>query len=751
MLRRLLAPLLVGLALSGLMLGLAVYGVPFLHLIELKAQDAFFLARGPLPMAGSRVAVVAVGERSLDELGRWPWPRTRVAELVRAVAGAGAASIGLDMGFFEPDHRFSAQALKAVMDSARAGRLLTPEEVVGRFHPDVVLAKAVAENRGKVVLGYFFHLSGAGVRFLGPAKLAARRRALDRFAYPAVRFHGPAAEKAPLLTAIAPEPTQPVIMAAAQAAGYFNVLPESDGVTRRIPLVIKCGDRLFPALSVATLARLLGLPLPVVEIYRDGMRGLGLGGRFIPTDPKGRMWINLRGGQGVVASVEAADLLAGRVPAGALAGKAVLIGVTATGLFDVKSTVFAPVHPGVEVQAQAMDNILRGDFLRTPQWAGLLALGGILGLGLAGALAMGLMRPLLGGALGLLLAAGWTLMAYELFLAGYLVQVVHPLLALLAASGGSLLWRSLTTEREKRFIRQTFAHYLHPQVINELLKRPGRISLGGQKRELSVLFCDVRGFTALSEQMDPEMVAAQLNTHLDRMTQVVFEQGGVLDKFIGDAVMAFFGAPVPRRDHAAQACRSALNMVASLPELDEVWRRMGAPSLRIGVGINTGEVVVGNLGSHLRLDYTVVGDTVNLASRLEGMTRRYRPGVDIVVSRATAEAAGPGFFFRPLDVVQVRGRRHYLMIHQLMGEDNGSGPPAILEPWGEAFAAYLARDFARAGEMFAGLAERFADEPAAQLAVACRHFAAEPPPPEWAAGALLADPRPAGPKLHESA
>lgn len=729
--RKLLAPLWLGLALSGLVLGLALYGVPFLHLIELKATDALFLARGPLPPAPGRVVVVTVGERSLDELGRWPWPRTRVAELVRAAAGAGAAAIGLDMGFFEPDRRFSAQALKAVMDSARAGRLLSPAEVVGRFHPDVVLARAIAEQRDKVVLGYFFHFDRQGVRHLKPEQIKARLHTLDRFAYPAVRFVGKGAQKAPLLTAIAPEPIQPVIMEAADAAGYFNVLPDSDGVTRRLPLLIKCGEGLFPALTVAVLARLLKAPLPVVTVHRDGMHGLNIGGRYIPTDPKGRMWINLRGGPGSVARVEAADLMAGRAPPGALAGKAVLIGVTATGLFDVKSTVFAPVHPGVEVQAQAIDNMLRGDFLRRPSWAALLALCAILGLGLGGAMAMGLMRPLAGGALVLALAVAWTVAVYRFFLDGYVVQLVHPLLSLAAAAGGALLWRNLTTEREKRFIRQTFAHYLHPQVINELLKKPGRVTLAGQKRELTVLFCDIRGFTALAGQMDPELVAAQLNIHLERMTQAVFGQHGVLDKFIGDAVMAFFGAPAARRDHAALACRAALDMVASLPALDETWRRMGAPSLRVGVGINTGEVVVGNLGSRLRLDYTVVGDAVNLASRLEGATRRYQPGVDIIVSSATVRAAGPGFFFRPLDLTHLRGKSRYMLIHQLLGADDGSGPPDILEPWSRAFSAYLARDFALAGRMFEDLAGRFADEPAAHLAEACRKYAAQPPPPEW--------------------
>ncbi|MEW5911193.1 MAG: adenylate/guanylate cyclase domain-containing protein [Thermodesulfobacteriota bacterium] len=719
----------LGLSLSGLILALAVYGTPFLHLVELKARDAFFLARGPLPMTHSRVAVVAVGERSLDRQGRWPWPREKVAALIQAVAQHQAQAIGLDMGFFEPDDRFPAEAVGAILEAARQGRPLSDEQVLRRFHPDLILARVLAQLKGRVVMGYFFHMAREGMAHLGPQQIDERLRLLDPYAYPAARLRSPQARQASLLTALAPETVQPVLLRAAGAAGYFNVLPDRDGAMRSLPLVIKCGQRLFPPLALATLAAYLRAPLPVVDLYADGLRQISLGGRRIPVDPEGRMLINLRGGPGAVRLVEATDLMEGRLAPDVLKGQAVLVGVTALGLFDLKSTAYAPQQPAVEVAAQAMDNILTGDFLAKPAWGGLFALGAILGLGLAATLFMGLLRPLWGGLASLGLGAGYVLLTYALFLGGYVVQVVHPLLALLAAGSGVGLYRNLTEEKEKRWLRSAFAHYLNPVVIDRLTQDPSQLQMAGEKKDLTVLFSDIRSFITHSEGMEPEKLARQLNIYLERMTQEVFAQEGVLDKFIGDAVMAFFGAPEEQPDHAARACRTALGMLRATVELDATWKEMGLPPLRIGVGINTGPMIVGNLGSELRMDYTVVGDAVNLASRLEDLTRSVG-GVDIIVGQATRDACADQFLFRPLAMVQVKGKRQWVEVYQLLGTKDAPRPPQ-LKLAEEAFDLLRRRELAASLARYQELLGRFPDDQPAAWAVEQLGRLMQDPPPEW--------------------
>jgi len=719
----------LGLILSGLILALAVYSTPFLHLVELKALDAFFLARGPLSMAQSQVAVVAVGERSLDRQGRWPWPREKVATLIQAVAEHQAQAIGLDMGFFEPDDRFPAEAVGAILEAARQGRLLSEEQVLRRFHPDLILARTLAQLRGRVVMGYFFHMSGEGVVHLTPQEIEQRLRLLDPFDYPAVRLRSPAARRAPLLTALAPETVQPVLLQAAGAAGYFNVLPDRDGVMRSLPLVIQCGRRLFPPLALGTLAAYMRAPLPVVDVYENGLREIILGARRIPVGPEGRMLINLRGGPGAVKVVEATDLMEGRLPADALKGKAVLVGVTALGLFDIKSTAFAPQHPAVEVAAQAMDNILAGDFLVKPAWGGLFALGAIMGLGLTATLFMGLLRPLWGGLASLGLGVAYGILAYALFRGGYVVQVIHPLLALLAAGSGVGLYRNLTEEKEKRWLRSAFSHYLNPVVIDRLTQDPSRLQMAGEKKELTVLFSDIRSFITLCEGMEPERLARQLNIYLERMTQEVFAQEGVLDKFIGDAVMAFFGAPEEQPDHAARACRTALAMVRASHELDATWQELGLPPLRMGVGVNTGPMIVGNLGSELRMDYTVVGDAVNLASRLEDLTRSFE-GVDILVGQATRDACAGEFLFRPLAMVQVKGKRQWVEVYQLLGSQDVQPPPQ-LKLAEEAFDLLRRQELAASLALYQELLRQFpADQPAAWAVEQLRRLLQDPPP-EW--------------------
>ncbi|KMY67013.1 hypothetical protein AAU61_13765 [Desulfocarbo indianensis] len=709
--KRLARALLAGGVLTGLMILLYLAGVPFLHLVELKAQDGLFLARGPLAGRSGQVAVVAVGERSLDRLGRWPWPRDQLARLVTATASRGPKVMGLDIGFFEPDDRYPPQALREAFQAGRAGQAFDPHMLQEKFHPDRALAKAIRECPCPVILGWFFHMDADSAGRATPEELAARLDSISRFAFPAVRFLSPQALDFPLPTAYAPEAVLPGLLEAASGAGFFNVLPDLDGVVRRMPLVMRCRGRLYPSLALACLARQLGADLPRPQVGVQGMMPLAMKGRSLAVDQWGGLRLNLRGGHRAMVPLEAVDVMDGRAPAGAFMGKAVLIGATAVGLFDAKPTVYDPDHPALELQAQTLDNLLAGDFLREPGWAGEAALAAMLFLGLAASLAMGLARPALGGLACLGLGAGYLAFVYYAFTQGYLLSLVHPLLTLLAVGVGLLAWRYFGEEREKRGIRKVFQHYLHPSVIAELLGDPGKLHLGGQKRVLTVLFSDIRNFVDFCEIMEPEAVAGQLNEYMDRMAQVVLANQGVLDKFMGDALMAFFGAPMAQPDHAARACRTALAMQETLKELNQAWQRRGRPALRMGVGISTGPMIVGNMGSRQYFDYTVLGKAVNSGARLEELTKLI-PGADIIVSQETRDACREEFLFRPLDRRALPGTREQVIAYQLLGARGQAGEPDWLPQVEKAFDLFLAGRRQESLALWQDLAEKRPDDAA---------------------------------------
>ncbi|MCB2190579.1 MAG: adenylate/guanylate cyclase domain-containing protein [Deltaproteobacteria bacterium] len=729
MLKRYLVTLAIGLLAGLLVVGLYLSGMPFLELMELKSRDAIFRLRPPLKMDQSKIMVVAIGERSLDQLGRWPWSRTLIADLVETIMRAGAGVLALDMGFFEPDNRLALSAVLELQKAAQKCRPMDLEEFIGRHHPDYRLALTIARHRERICLGYFFHTDRRQISHLEGKATKERIRAITKFAFPIVRYSSPAALEANLPTAVAPENNLPLLIKASRWGGYFNVLPDYDGVVRRIPMIMRCEEEIFPSLALLTLARLAGKPLPPLTVTTHGLAGIELAGVHIPVDEQGRLPINFRGGSDVVPVLEAADVINGRAPPDSLKGKAVLLVVSAAGVMDHWPTPIATLMPGGFIQAQAMDNILRGDYLVKTNFSSLWDLIACLFLALAAAVLLAWLHPVAGATSALGLAATYTAMVYVAFTRGLLLSLVHPLVALSLAGVAGLLYRYFVLEKDKQFIRRAFGQYLSPAIIEELTKNPEGLELGGEKKELTVLFADIRNFTNISEVIEPEVLASVLNTFMNRLTQEVLAQGGVLDKYIGDAIMAFFGAPVEQPDHPARACRAALGMVLQAEGLKFHWEKMGVPPLDLGVGINTGIMVVGNMGSDLRFDYTVIGDSVNLGSRLESQTKDY--GVSIVVSQSTRLSCDEEFHFRVLDLIRVKGKNDPVLIHQLIGPADQPAPP-WLDAAEEAFALYLDRDFIGASKFYDRvLALNPGDYAAELLGERCLGYLEQPPPSDW--------------------
>lgn len=476
-------------------------------------------------------------------------------------------------------------------------------------------------------------------------------------------------------------------------------------------------------------------PLYPLTIRLDG-RGVleaRLGPVSIPLNNRGELLVNFYGPGYTFPHYSASALLHREVPENCLKDRLVVIGNTTMGLHDMRPTPFDPVFPGVELHCTVMENVLQGQFLRrSERSAAMVDMGGLLGLAL---LFLVVQSRLRGISLAVAVAAmlgGYVGITHVFFLReGMWLNHVYPSLNLAVCYVGTTVHRYVKEERDKRKIRDTFSLYVHASVVEDVLAHPERLRLGGEKKELSVMFSDIRGFTTLSEKLPPEEIVPQLNDYLTRMTQVVFDHHGTLDKFIGDAIMAIFGAPVVQSDHAFRACATALDMIRTLRLLQQEWREKSLPALHIGVGINTGTMVVGNMGSERRFDYTVIGDNVNLASRLEGLTKMY--GVNVIVSESTWEAAGGRFAGRELDVVRVKGKQRPVAIYQLVADESdrkSSEDP--LGVYAEALDRFRKGDWRRALELFSKVETWWAGDPPSRIYQArCRELMEHPPGPDW--------------------
>jgi adenylate cyclase len=424
--------------------------------------------------------------------------------------------------------------------------------------------------------------------------------------------------------------------------------------------------------------------------------------------------------------------MAGKLPPGALKDKLVLLGATAVGIYDLRVTPFSGVCPGIEIQANIVDNVLRGNFLKKPGIAPLPGLITIIILGLL----LGVILPRLSAAWAfvftLLLIEGYVAGNYFLFRYwGWQLELLYPILEIAGVYTGITAQRFLAEERARARLKKAFQSYVAPEVVNQIIKHPERLRLGGERRELTILFSDIRGFTTLSESLDPEALVGLLHEFLNPMSEIIVRHGGTIDKYMGDAIMAEFGAPLDLPDHAARACRTALEMVQTLRELDRKWQAEGRPPLRVGVGINTGPVAVGNMGSERLFDYTVIGDNVNLASRLEGLNKYY--ATEILVTAATAQELNGQFILQEVDLVKVKGKTRPIAIYELLGE--GPAAPDLaryLETYHQGLALFRDRRWQESAEVFASAQElRPQDCHLQKYLKLAEKFRLTPPAPDW--------------------
>jgi adenylate cyclase len=730
-----LSPLKITLFIVILALILFFVDVAFLRFMELKALDLRMVSRGNVASGGETV-IVAIDEKSLSELGRWPWPRTVMARLVDRLKAYGVKAIGFDVIFSEPDDNANLKTIAelsreieriGIQDAKLKGLL---EKKRGAADTDADLARSV-ERAKNVTLGYFFHTSGKEVGHLTPEQIKAGAADIANARYQMVRAPEKVDERV-FVHAYSAVTNIKQLTDAAENSGYFNAFPDSDGVIRWAPLVIKFQDDYYSSLPISILLQYLEWPMLSLKMADFGVESVRLEDLVIPTDETGRLLVNFMGPARTFPHYSVSDILHERLSPDIFKDKIVLVGATATGIYDMRVTPFSAVYPGVEIHATVIDNILHQNFLIHSGWTKFIDICMIILLGFIVGVAVPRVRAAPGVLLILLLLAVFAGTNTYLF-ARYntWLNLIYPVLTMMTVYLAITVYRYITEEREKKKIRGAFQYYLTASVINEMLKDPTKLKLGGDKKALTVLFSDIRGFTSVSEKLTPEELVHLLNEYLTAMTDIVFKYDGLLDKYMGDAIMAVYGAPLDQPDHAVRACRTALDMLKELKKLQKKWGDEGRPVLHIGIGINSGDMVVGNMGSQMRFDYTVMGDSVNLGSRLEGINKEY--GTNIVISEYTYAAVRDVLTCRELDSVRVKGKKLPVKIYELLcGKQDAATHEAFLGLFEAGLEKYKQAQWDEAIAVFRQVLELKPGDPPSELYIRrCEDLKENPPPAPW--------------------
>ena len=684
----------VGLAVLLLLLGhsIRLYPLDIVSRLDAIIYDAKLRLTMPRSI-DERVVILDIDEKSLAEIGRWPWNRERMAALVdKLFAHYQVRVLGFDVVFAEADESsglgrldgLASRELKGDAGFQAALKTLRPQlDYDGRF------AQAL---RGRpVILGYY---------------LTSRSKDPSSGALPAPVL--PAGALGAAQTAVTSWQTYgsnlPAFQKHAAGGGHFNPIVDFDGIVRRVPMLAEYRGAYYESLSLAMLRAYLDFPKLVPGFPEEqgaDLEWLDLaaprGVLRIPVDENAAALIPYRGYEGSFRYLSMADVLAGRVPVDRLKGRIVLVGATAPGLKDLRATPVGEAYPGVEMHANLIAGMLDGNLKLKPSYAMAVDFMQLLVAGLLMVFLLPLLTPVRASLLAVLVLTalvGVNLASWQY--ANFVLPLAASLVLVFVLFGLNMSWGYYVESRSKRQMTGLFGQYLPPELVEQMSRDPENYSMAGRKAELTVLFSDVRDFTTISEGLGPDALAALMNEYLGAMTQIVRHQRGTLDKYIGDAIMAFWGAPVDDPEHAKHAVLAALEMQQALPALNRTLAKKGWPELKIGIGVNTGPMTVGDMGSPVRQSYTVMGDAVNLGSRLEGITKQY--GVGILVGENTQAQLKDAVIFREVDRVRVKGKAEPVGIYEPVGAA-GQVPAEQLEElklWNQALRHYRAQNWEQA-------------------------------------------------------
>jgi adenylate cyclase len=642
----------------GLLIGFAALRIADPAPIEEFRVRTFdtFQVLDPRVKTAKPVRIVNIDEKSLAKFGQWPWPRTRVADLVTNLTKLGAVAIGFDIMFAEPDRlnpAAAADTIRNLDDEIRTKLRALPSN-------DDVLADAMRQSRvalGETGLPYVVAELDKELPVTGLAMLGEDPQ---RFM---LKFPG-------LLR------STPVLEAAAAGRGLLTINTERDGIVRRVPVIMQAQGVTMPSLSFEMLRVATGSDTILIKSNEAGIVSVAVTGLAVPTDHNGQLWVHFAHYDPSIY-VSAVDVLEGKVDPDVIAGRLVLVGTSAAGLLDIKTTPISPVMPGVEIHAQVLEAALTGQLLSQPAWGPLAEFLSAMILGVAIIWFAPRLGPKSLVAVGaffatLLVGTSW----YYFSQHRLLIDPTYPLLSTTAIYLTLIFFSFVREQTQRRQIRSAFGQYLSPALVEQLALAPERLVLGGEEREMTIMFSDMRGFTSISEtyKNDPQGLTGLMNRFLTPLTNAILDRKGTIDKYMGDAIMAFWNAPLDDKEHQINACEAALDMLEQVDALNKEREEEAEEGghayipLNIGVGLNTGTCVVGNMGSDLRFDYSVFGDSVNLASRLEGQSKEY--GFPIIVGSNTALAAKDRFAILELDFIMVKGKTEPEVIYAIAGRED---------------------------------------------------------------------------------
>jgi adenylate cyclase len=703
--------------------GIYIFKPVYLNILEYKLYDAVF-QKIYSKESSDAVTIVDIDEYSLENFGQWPWPRYRVALLLQKIHMAGAIAVGVDILFAEPDGTSPLvlqQALKKDLhlDVSFSG---LPQ---GLMDNDQLLANIV--QQGSFVLGYSF------VFDMKPSEKEKR--------FPpdlkAVEIRSPGAGPASgyLFQAQSLIPPLPVLLQQDTPAGFMNTVTDPDGVLRRIPLLIALDQAMYPQLALATLLTAFRdqIPDPIIRTTRGGIESIKIGNTVVPLQSNGAMLINYRGPSRTFPYISAGKILEDKINSSELKGKIVFLGTSASGLKDIRISPLDQVFPGVEVHATIVDNILANDILFRPDWIPGLELSCILFWGLATTLLIGWAGAAFTLPITVLLGLSvWYGSVWALGHKNIWISHFFPMLVLIFNFSILNMQKFWISEKRKKFFRSAFSKYVSKAVVDQLADNPEKLSLEGEEKEITILFSDIRGFTTLSERLTPSQVTQLLHDYFTPVTQIIIDNHGTHDKFLGDAVMCFWNAPLDVANHEKHAIKAALEIIQLLPEINKEFEERFGVSLEIGIGLHSGRCRVGNMGSDNIFDYTIIGDNVNLASRLEGLTKFY--GVQLIVSETMLKNGAGNFSIQELDLVRVKGKNEPVRIFTVSSSsaEKYDYREKETQAYTLALDLYRARSFDKAGNIFSELVEQF---PGQKIYVIyqerCDFFVKNPPDETW--------------------
>ena len=714
-------------ALLVILLALHLTGILHLGFVDILDNTMYDLKVRTTQARGidERIVIVDIDDKSLQSEGRWPWPREKIARMqTNLFEQYGVSAVGFDIVFSEPD---SSSGLP-VLEKLAANELKDQPVVLGlieelrpRLDYDGLMAESLA--KGMSVLGYYFNVNRGAERIATlpkPLFTQDQMGGLGSGFMQAQGFGG----------------ALPRLLEKATAAGFYNSLPDNDGVIRRMPVMINYQSGYYASLPIMlTQAAMDAKDIKLANPGGDGLNrfqphALDIEGLNVPFDLQGGVLVPYRA-QGAYRFVSATDVITGQAPVSQLEGRIVLVGTTAPGLADIRVTPVSEVFPGVEIHASLLSGILDQNLKWKPRQITMLSVVSVVILGLLIGILLPMTTPLIAASstlafLVLVIALdvwAWNALNMDFPLGA-------PLITVLGLFVANMSYGFFVETRAKGQITKLFGQYVPKELVEEMSRDPDRYNLKGESRDMSVLFSDIRDFTSISEGLSASSLAEMLNFYLSSMTRIVQQRRGTIDKYIGDAIMAFWGAPLLDTNHASDAIQAAMQMQRDLDELNPLMKQKGWPEIKIGIGVNSGKMNVGNMGSEFRMAYTVMADAVNLASRLEGLTKQY--GLGILVGE-DAVAHCPDIEFMKVDVVRVKGKLHPVTIYEPIGMKDQIDIAAIKrkQDFEQACAAFLLYDFDVAEDILRKANKRHPCKLYEVYLERIAHFRESPPPADW--------------------